>query len=142
MFLSLTKIESLPGIFFHYVKIIYERKKYVRKKLLLTLSYGLESCFKRSLVSPLCMFIIARFSENARRYFVQSKQFSFAYNAYFVISYNISVDILFSLWYAEYVGVVIGTASFFAGLSTISPPFVKFHMERYRNYIIIVYLIS
>ena len=102
----------------------------------------LGSCFKRSLVSPLCMFIIPRFFKNARRNIVQTRQFSFNYSSEFVILHKSSVDIFLRLWYAEYVGAVIGTASFFAGLSTISSTFVKFHMERYRNAIIIVYLIS
>ena len=54
------------GNLFVLYRIIYKRKKYVKKKLLSTLSYGLESCFKRSLVSPLCMFIIPPFSKTAR----------------------------------------------------------------------------
>ena len=58
------------GNLFVLYRIIYKRKKYVRKKLLSTLSYGLESCFRRSLVSPLCMFIIPLFFKNARRYIV------------------------------------------------------------------------
>ena len=102
----------------------------------------LESCFKRSLVSPLCSYILSQISENARRNIVQFAQFSFCYSAENVIFHNLCVDIFCGLWYAEYVGAVIGTTPIFAHLQGISDHIVNFHMETFLKMIIIVYLLS
>ena len=102
----------------------------------------LESCFKRSLVSPLCIYIIPPIFKNARWYIVQTVHFLLLHNAYFVIYHKLSIDISFVLCYAEYVRAVIGTACVFAHLHPVSRYFVNFHMDRFVKLIILVYLIS
>ena len=142
MFLSLTKIESLPELFFLYERIICKRKKLLEETSVDSKVMDLESCFKRSLVSPLCIYIIPPIFKNARWYIVQTVHFLLLHNAYFVIYHKLSIDISFVLCYAEYVGAVIGTACVFAHLHPVSRYFVNFHMDRFVKLIILVYLIS
>jgi len=59
------------------------------------------------------------------------RRFFFLQNADFVIYHNVLIDIFFSLWYADYVGAVIGTAFDFAHLHAFSFCIVNFHMERF-----------
>ena len=103
------------------------------KSICSTLCYGKESVFKRSLVSPLCSYIVPRFFRNARRKIVQNSRFLFLQYAETVILHNPIIDILFQLWYTGYVGAVIGTACYFAYLNAVSTGFVNFHMETIRN---------
>ena len=67
------------------------------KRRLSTLSYGLESGFKRSLVSPLCTFILPHLFKNARWDIVQSAQFYLLQIAETVISYKFPIDFSFAL---------------------------------------------
>jgi hypothetical protein len=75
------------------------------------------------------MFILSRIFRNARWDIIQTAHFLFLHHAEIVIYHKSFVDILLSLWYAEYVGAVIGTAFVFAGFYPFSTSFVKFHME-------------
>jgi len=50
-----------------------------------------------------------------------------------VILHNFFLDILLPLWYVDYVGAVIGTASYCADFNTFPTGFVNFHMETFRN---------
>ena len=88
------------------------------------------------------MIIIADFSEKASRDIVQNLQFSFLHCADFRHFARFPIDFPKQLWYADYVGAVIGTASFFTHLQAVSSTFVNFHMETSWIMPIIVYLIS
>ena len=77
------------------------------------------------------MIIIADFSEKASRDIVQNLQFSFLHCADFRHFARFPIDFPKQLWYADYVGAVIGTACFFAGKNTVSYRFVNFHMETF-----------
>ena len=74
MLLPVTKIESLPANVFLFVQNGYMNGRNKRKKDLSTLCYGKESWFKRSLVSPLCSFIVTSFLKNIRWDTVQMQQ--------------------------------------------------------------------
>ena len=121
------------GIDFYCCSNLYMNGRNTGKRYLSTLSYGLESCFKRSLVSPLCIYIIPSYCKNARWDVVQSNQFFFLQYADSVILHNILLDFLLTLWYADYVGAVIGTASYCADFNTFPTGFVNFHMETFWN---------
>ena len=88
------------------------------------------------------MIIIADFSEKASRDIVQNLQFSFLHCADFRHFARFPIDFPKQLWYADYVGAVIGTACFFAEKATVSYRFVNFHMETFQNSARIGYLLS
>ena len=50
-----------------------------------------------------------------------------------VVLHNSKIDIPIQLWYADYVGAVIGTACYRADFNTFSLCFVNFHMETILN---------